>query len=63
MKQGTIWKRWNVLSETIITIPKFKSIWSKTNGFHPDKKFRELIDSLLVQKQNQEFEEIVYIIL
>jgi hypothetical protein len=45
-----VWKRWKVLTETIMTIPKFRSIWIKTKESHPDKDFREFIDSLLVQK-------------
>ena len=34
----------------IMTIPKFRSIWIKTKESHPDKDFREFIDSLSVQK-------------
>ena len=45
-----VWKRWKVLTETIMTIPKFRSIWIKTKESHPDKKFGEFIDSLLIQK-------------
>ena len=45
-----VWKRWKVLTETIMTIPKFRSIWIKTKESHPDKNFGEFIDSLLVQK-------------
>ena len=45
-----VWKRWKVLTETIMTIPKFRSIWLKTKESHPDKDFGEFIDSLLVQK-------------
>jgi hypothetical protein len=41
-----VWKRWKVLTETIMTIPKFRSIWDKTKESHPDKEFREFIDSL-----------------
>ena len=41
-----VWKRWKVLTETIMTIPKVKSIWTKTRESHPDKEFREFIDSL-----------------
>jgi hypothetical protein len=50
MIDKTVWKRWKVLTETIMTIPKFRSIWIKTKESHPDKKFGEFIDSLLVQK-------------
>jgi hypothetical protein len=50
MIDKTLWKRWKVLTETIMTIPKFRSIWIKTKESHPDKNFGEFIDSLLVQK-------------
>ncbi|HET7643018.1 MAG TPA: hypothetical protein VFK40_05885 [Nitrososphaeraceae archaeon] len=43
-----VWKRWKVLTETIMTIPKFRSIWMKTKESHPDKGFEEFIDSLIV---------------
>src|SRR5215207_2544317 len=46
-----VWKRWTVLTETIMTIPKFRTIWIKTKESHPDKKFGEFIDSLLVQNR------------
>src|SRR5687767_2643965 len=50
MLDETVWKRWEALTETIMTIPKFRSIWIKTKESHPDKDFGEFIDSLLVQK-------------
>ena len=50
MIDETVWKRWKVLTETIMTIPKFRRIWMKTKESHPDKDFGEFIDSLLVQK-------------
>ena len=50
MIDETVWKRWIVFTETIMTIPKFRSIWLKTKESHPDKDFGEFIDSLLVQK-------------
>jgi len=50
MINETVWKRWKVLTETIMTIPKFRRIWMKTKESHPDKDFGEFIDSLLVQK-------------
>ena len=50
MINETVWKRWKVLTETIMTIPKFRRIWMKTKESHPDKDFGEVIDSLLVQK-------------
>jgi hypothetical protein len=46
-----VWKRWTVLTETIMTIPKFRTIWIKTKESHPDKNFGEFIDSLLVQNR------------
>ena len=50
MINETVWKRWKVLTETIMTIPKFRRIWMKTKESHPDRDFGEFIDSLLVQK-------------
>ena len=50
MIEEMVWKRWKDLTETIMTIPKFRSIWIKTKESHPDKAFGEFIDSLLVQK-------------
>jgi hypothetical protein len=41
-----VWNRWRILTETIMTIPKFTSVWSKTKESHPDKDFRDFIDSL-----------------
>ena len=49
-----VWKQWKVLMETIMTIPKFRSIWIKTKESHPDKDFGEFINSLLVQKQRNQ---------
>jgi len=40
MMDEMVWKRWKVLIETIMTIPKFRIIWTKTKESHPDKKFR-----------------------
>ena len=34
------WEGWNVPTETIMTIQKFKSIWIKTKESHPNKDFR-----------------------
>jgi hypothetical protein len=41
-----VWNRWKILTETIMTIPKFASVWAKTKESHPDKDFRDFIDSL-----------------
>lgn len=46
MIDDLIWSRWKILTETIMTIPKFRTIWTKTKESHPDKDFREFIDSL-----------------
>jgi hypothetical protein len=46
MIDSVIWDRWKILTETIMTIPKFRNIWAKTRDSHPDIEFREFIDSL-----------------
>jgi hypothetical protein len=40
-----IWSRWKGLAETIMTIPKFKSVWEKTKDVHASE-FRHFLDSL-----------------
>jgi hypothetical protein len=40
-----IWSRWKGLAETIMTIPKFKSVWEKTKEVHASE-FRHFLDSL-----------------
>jgi hypothetical protein len=40
-----IWSRWKGLAETIMTIPKFKTVWDKTKDVHASE-FRDFIDSL-----------------
>jgi len=50
MIDSVVWNRWKILTETIMTIPKFENIWVKTKGSHPDFEFKEFIDSLLIQK-------------
>lgn len=45
-----VWNRWKVLTETIMTIPKFRTIWAKTRESHPDKEFRGFLDSLSIEK-------------
>jgi hypothetical protein len=40
-----IWSRWKGLAETIMTIPKFKSVWEKTKDIHASE-FRHFLDSL-----------------
>lgn len=41
-----VWNRWKTLMETIITIPKFRSVWEKTKYSHSDDHFKSFIDSL-----------------
>ena len=41
-----VWNRWKTLMETIMTIPKFRSIWEKTKYSHSDDHFKSFIDSL-----------------
>ena len=40
-----IWSRWKSLAGTIMTIPKFKSVWEKTKDVHASE-FRDFLDSL-----------------
>ena len=46
MIDNVVWNRWKILTETIMTIPKFRTIWAKTKESHPDKDFRNFIESL-----------------
>jgi hypothetical protein len=46
MIDSLVWDRWKIFTKTIMTIPKFASVWAKTKESHPDKDFREYIDSL-----------------
>ena len=39
-----IWSRWKGLAETIMTIPKFKSVWEKTKDVHASE-FRDFLYS------------------
>jgi hypothetical protein len=39
-----IWSRWKGLAETIMTIPKFKSVWEKTKDVQASE-FRDFLDS------------------
>ena len=45
MVDTEVWSRWKVLARTILTIPKFKSVWTKTKDIH-SSEFRDFIDSL-----------------
>ena len=40
-----IWSRWKGFAETIMTIPKFKSVWNKTKNVRASE-FRDFLDSL-----------------
>jgi hypothetical protein len=40
-----IWSRWKGFAETIMTIPKFKSVWEKTKDVRASE-FRDFLDSL-----------------
>jgi hypothetical protein len=40
-----VWFRWEGLAKTIMTIPKFKRVWDKTNPIHSDE-FRNFMNSL-----------------
>jgi hypothetical protein len=50
MIDSVVWNRWKILTETIMTIPKFENIWVETKGSHPDIEFKEFIESILIQK-------------
>jgi hypothetical protein len=41
-----VWNRWKTLMETILTIPKFRSVWERTKHSHSDDDFKSFIDSL-----------------
>ena len=45
MIDAEVWSRWNSLSRTMMTIPKFKKVWDKTKDIH-STEFRNFIDSL-----------------
>jgi len=40
-----IWSRWKGFAETIMTIPKFKSVWERTKDVRASE-FRDFLDSL-----------------
>ncbi len=40
-----VWIRWKGLAKTIMTIPKFKKVWDKTNPIH-SVEFRNFMNSL-----------------
>ncbi|MGH2612164.1 MAG: hypothetical protein ACRDFB_03835, partial [Rhabdochlamydiaceae bacterium] len=43
--ESGLWSRWQELTKTIMTIPKFKKVWEKTKQAHM-KDFADFIDSL-----------------
>jgi hypothetical protein len=45
MINADVWSRWKSLSQTTMTIPKFKTVWNKTKDIHT-AEFRHFIDSL-----------------
>jgi hypothetical protein len=47
MIEDVIWNRWKTLTETIMNIPKFKTVWNNTKDSHPDEGFRRFIDSTI----------------
>ena len=47
MIEDVIWNRWKILTETIMNIPKFKTVWNNTKHSHPDEEFRRFIDSTI----------------
>jgi hypothetical protein len=47
MIEDMIWNRWKTLTETIMNIPKFKTVWNDTKHSHPDEEFRRFIDSTI----------------
>ena len=45
MIDSEVWFRWRGLAKTIMTIPKFKKVWDKTNDVH-SVEFRNFMNSL-----------------
>jgi hypothetical protein len=45
MIDSDVWFRWRGLAKTIMTIPKFKKVWDKTNDVH-SVEFRNFMNSL-----------------
>jgi hypothetical protein len=45
MEDG-LWSRWQELTKTMMTIPKFKKVWEKTKQVHM-KDFADYLDSFL----------------
>jgi hypothetical protein len=51
MIDSELWLRWEATAISMMTIPKFKKVWNKTNDSR-SHEFRELIDSLPPNLQN-----------
>ena len=47
MVDALVWSRWKILAKTMLTIPKFKKVWTKTEEIH-SREFRDFINSLLI---------------
>ena len=45
MIDSDVWFRWRGLAKTIMTLPKFKKVWDKTNDVH-SAEFRNFMNSL-----------------
>ena len=45
MIDSDVWFRWRGLAKTIMTLPKFKKVWDKTNNVH-SAEFRNFMNSL-----------------
>jgi len=52
---NVVWNRWQVLMETTMTIPKFRSVWQKTKHSFSNDQFRGFIDSLLTTNNNDNY--------
>jgi hypothetical protein len=51
MIDSELWLRWEATAISMMTIPKFKKVWNKTKDSR-SHEFRELIDSLPLNLQN-----------
>jgi hypothetical protein len=45
MVDTEVWTRWRLLAKTMLTIPKFENVWTRTKDIH-SSEFRDFIDSL-----------------
>ena len=51
MIDSELWLRWESTAKSMMIIPKFKKVWDKTKDSR-SHHFRELIDSLVLDLQN-----------